>query len=122
MFSAFCLGFVLDLYHLSLQCGNPSLGKRCDTYCEILSSQAVVSLMTVGKYVLNKEAFKENKKCQGLRCIFQFTEGYYWYCTICFPGTRSSPEKLFILSECNNEWLWGFNLVDNSKSSGWQGH
>lgn len=44
MFLAFCLGVALDLYHLSLQYGNSFLGKRCDTYCEILSSQAVISL------------------------------------------------------------------------------
>lgn len=100
MFLAFCLGFALDLYHLSLQCGKPSLGKRCDTYCEILSSQAVFSLMTVGKSVLNKEAFKGNRvSVKVLRCIFQFTDRYYWYCTICFPGTRSSPEKFFVLSD-----------------------
>lgn len=54
---AFCPGFASDLGHLSLQGSDRFLSKGCDTYCEILSSQAVVFLNTEGKYILNKEAF-----------------------------------------------------------------
>lgn len=77
----------------------------------------------MGKYVLNKEAFKENRvSVRVRRCMFRFTEGYHWYFSISFLGTWSSPNKLLVLPEYKNECLCRFNIVDNSKSSGWEGH
>lgn len=100
---AFCLGFASDLYHLFLQRSNPFHGKRCDTNHEILSSQEVGSLKAVGKYVLNKEAFKENSVSgRGLRCIFLFTEEYYWYRTNCFLSIEVIQE-LFIFPQHDTE-------------------